>query len=206
VNNNGELIAPSRLDEVREEFADKIAHHIGNTAYFFLRDAVEKRCESEIEKMMVGALMSHPTEIDGSLLFSNGMWNYVFTGQWSDHISDVISKSFTKRGAFIFLQQGVGKYRADFVVVGIPADGIAAIPVVVECDGHDFHERTKEQAARDKKRDRFMTCEGYRVFRFSGSEIWKNPRACAEEVMDFLSAEMTKAVKAKAAGGPHETP
>ena len=26
--------------------------------------------------------------------------------------------------------------------------------VVVECDGHEFHERTKAQAARDRERDR----------------------------------------------------
>lgn len=43
--------------------------------------------------------------------------------------------------------------------------------VVVECDGHDYHERTKEQAARDRSRDRALTGLGWRVLRFTGREI-----------------------------------
>lgn len=55
--------------------------------------------------------------------------------------------------------------------------------LVVECDGHDFHEKTKEQAARDKKRDRDLAELGFRVLRFSGSEIYKEPRAAAAAVL-----------------------
>ena len=53
---------------------------------------------------------------------------------------------------------------------------------VVECDGHDFHERTKEQARRDRSRDRRLQDAGYRVFRFTGSEIYRDPLGCADEV------------------------
>ncbi|MGA4550599.1 DUF559 domain-containing protein [Methylorubrum aminovorans] len=53
---------------------------------------------------------------------------------------------------------------------------------VVECDGHDFHERTKEQAARDRSRDRRLQEAGFRVFRFTGSELYRDPYACALEV------------------------
>lgn len=69
-------------------------------------------------------------------------------------------------------------YRADFTVTM----GDMTKTLVIECDGHDFHERTKEQAARDRKRDRDMTGSGYRVIRFTGSEIWRNPWDCAFEV------------------------
>jgi very-short-patch-repair endonuclease len=55
---------------------------------------------------------------------------------------------------------------------------------VVELDGHAFHERTKEQAAKDKARDRWMTGAGYAVVRFTGSEVWANPFAVASEVAD----------------------
>ena len=58
-----------------------------------------------------------------------------------------------------------GEYRVDFLLryrVVLPKfeDGILVRDVesdkqmIVECDGHDFHERTKEQASRDKERDR----------------------------------------------------
>lgn len=53
---------------------------------------------------------------------------------------------------------------------------------VVECDGHDFHERTKEQARRDRSRDRRLQEHGFRVFRFTGSELYRDPYGCAQEV------------------------
>ncbi|KAA0117930.1 DUF559 domain-containing protein [Methylobacterium sp. P1-11] len=56
---------------------------------------------------------------------------------------------------------------------------------VVECDGHEFHERTKEQAQRDRSRDRRLQEAGYRVFRFTGSEIYRDPLGCAREVMNW---------------------
>ena len=54
--------------------------------------------------------------------------------------------------------------------------------LIVECDGHDFHERTKEQAARDRSRDRAAQIAGATVLRFTGSEIHADPLACARQV------------------------
>lgn len=54
--------------------------------------------------------------------------------------------------------------------------------IAIECDGHAFHEKTREQAARDKKRDRDLLSVGFPVMRFSGSEIFNNPCGCAEQV------------------------
>lgn len=55
---------------------------------------------------------------------------------------------------------------------------------VVECDGHEFHERTKEQAAKDRKRDRDLQDMGFKVYRFTGSELFANPFKCAEQVIE----------------------
>ena len=54
--------------------------------------------------------------------------------------------------------------------------------VAVECDGHDFHEKTKQQAARDKKRDRDLQKLGWRVLRFTGSEIHRDAKGCCDEI------------------------
>ena len=62
--------------------------------------------------------------------------------------------------------------------------------VVVEVDGHEFHERTKQQAQRDKSRDRALTAAGYTVVRFTGSEVWRNPVSCAEEVLRLYEAKL----------------
>lgn len=58
---------------------------------------------------------------------------------------------------------------------------------VIECDGHEFHEKSKSQAAKDKARERALTKEGRTVIRFSGSEIYKSPGACAMEVRDIIT-------------------
>jgi very-short-patch-repair endonuclease len=80
-------------------------------------------------------------------------------------------------------QAPVGHYRADFLLEIRPPAGDTK-RLVVELDGHAFHERTKEQAAKDKARDRWMTGAGYTVMRFTGSEVWANPFAVASEVAD----------------------
>jgi very-short-patch-repair endonuclease len=60
----------------------------------------------------------------------------------------------------------------------------------VECDGHDFHERTKEQAQRDKSRDRYLQANGWRVLRFTGSEIHRTPEKCADEIASIIQNDM----------------
>lgn len=75
-------------------------------------------------------------------------------------------------------------YRVDFLVdIWVPPlREERFVQIAVECDGHEFHEKTKEQAQRDKSRDRDLQAEGITVLRFTGSEIWLNPRSCADEV------------------------
>lgn len=76
------------------------------------------------------------------------------------------------------------RYRVDFLVRAIYKN--KTYNMVVECDGHNFHEKTKEQAARDKKRDRHLTLAGYIIIRFTGSEVWNNPGKCAQEALRVI--------------------
>lgn len=84
------------------------------------------------------------------------------------------------------MQAQVGKYRADFLIHMVDIED-APQKIVIECDGHDYHERTKEQAAHDRARDREMTAAGYHVFRFTGSEIHKNAGKCFDEITSLMS-------------------
>lgn len=83
-------------------------------------------------------------------------------------------------------QVSVLGYRADFVTAIVCQNTeqrrTCLHRIVVECDGHDYHERTKEQAARDKKRDREMQAAGYEVWRFTGSELHRNAVNCSRGV------------------------
>lgn len=90
------------------------------------------------------------------------------------------AKAFLEESIFpspiVCFQQGIPEtnYVVDFMLFMRGGKNI-----VVECDGHDFHERTKEQAEHDRKRDRRLTELGYTVLRFTGREIWRDPIACA---------------------------
>jgi very-short-patch-repair endonuclease len=84
-------------------------------------------------------------------------------------------------------QEQVGDYRADFLIRARFHDRPMQDLLVIECDGHQFHERTKEQAQRDRERDRKLQQMGLRVFRYTGSELWRDSAKCAAEVADYLS-------------------
>jgi len=95
--------------------------------------------------------------------------------------------------AFAEGQVQIAGWRVDFLIhypefsLGFDENGDPGLArLIVECDGHDFHERTKEQAARDRARDRLAQYEGLPVLRFTGSEIWNDPMAVAEEVLAFM--------------------
>lgn len=95
------------------------------------------------------------------------------------------------RGTGLKVEQQVpiGNYRADFLFTVVKKEGGKA-NIVIELDGHDFHERTKEQASRDKARDRWMAANGFEVLRFTGSEVWRNPFKCAAECADRVHQVM----------------
>jgi hypothetical protein len=65
--------------------------------------------------------------------------------------------------------------------------------LIVEVDGHDFHDRTKHQASYDRKRDRDLTLTGYRVIRFTGSDVYNNPLQCVEDI-DLQLNELARMV------------
>jgi hypothetical protein len=85
-----------------------------------------------------------------------------------------------------------GDYRVDLLVsmqsIEGPDDAITARSktAVVECDGFEFHDATKEQACCDRKRDRYLQSLGMPVLRFAGTEIWADVFACAGAILSFL--------------------
>ncbi len=119
-----------------------------------LADAA-KLCGSPIEQMFLDAFLA-----SGFML--NGL-RQAGTARWGPDI--------------LHQQHPVGPYRLDFALVGNGAK------VAIEADGHDFHERTKVQAQRDKSRDRFLVASGWRVLRFTGSEVFRDAKKCVDEVL-----------------------
>lgn len=88
-------------------------------------------------------------------------------------------------------------WRVDFLCqvedyrAAMGADGLYPIrSLIVECDGHDFHERTKKQAARDRMRDRWAQEKNYQIYRFTGSEIWNDPMTCAQQIFEWAARSL----------------
>ena len=154
-------LANEAADEAREKYL---------RGYRFMAP----RAESPIEQTMLAALMR---VMDANEDLVNGVhWccgPYVY-GEERQPFDAV----------FAYSQAIVLKYRVDFLFD--ICDAGARHCLVVECDGHDYHERTKEQAARDRSRDRRMIAAGINVMRFTGSEIWADPRKCADEVWRMI--------------------
>src|SRR5215469_3608 len=141
--------------------------------YPFLEDGFD-RCESPIEQIMLfGLLVTFAT---------------YFSETWSETADGFRFLTIGTRElghVILGLQVDLGRYRVDFL---LGAAGVAGNRrIVIECDGHDFHERTATQAQRDRSRDRWMQTEhGFIVLRFTGREIYGNTARCAGEIFDAL--------------------
>lgn len=67
--------------------------------------------------------------------------------------------------------------------------------LVVECDGHDFHQKTKKQVEHDNERELEIQMSGYDVVRFSGSQIYNNPFKCADDALSFGLKKFVEKIK-----------
>jgi len=92
-----------------------------------------------------------------------------------------------------------GKYRLDFMVDVFgyymnysntyPDERLMSSPdplVAVEIDGHEWHEKTKEQVTYHKQRERFLVSKGWRLFRYSGSEVYRDPDGCINDLSENI--------------------
>ncbi len=58
--------------------------------------------------------------------------------------------------------------------------------LAIECDGYEFHQKTKEQVQHDNEREYDLKMAGYEVLRFSGTQIYNNPLKCAEDTYNYI--------------------
>jgi very-short-patch-repair endonuclease len=132
-------------------------------------ERIQGLCESPIEELFLASVFS--ANID------NPDPVHIYAGPYS-------GTHGLFEGTHLWPQAKVGSYRLDFLFAHIDRNGRKL--VAVECDGHNFHERTKEQAARDKSRDRYLASQGITVLRFTGSEIYRDPICSWTETLNVL--------------------
>lgn len=163
------------IDRLCQQVADRAA---ARTLMAFENWSV---AESPIERLLLVGMFSLLDEKDWRYAPLNGC-EIATSGQASAlNVRNCVNNPGT---VLIEMQRRLLDWPADFV---LSCPSLSEKLVIVECDGHDFHERTKEQAARDRSRDRAAQAAGYMMLRYTGSEIYRDPLGCAESAIRALA-------------------
>lgn len=96
--------------------------------------------------------------------------------------------TFLGWGVHVTEQFQVDQYRVDFLVERVWFyDGAnRRDQVLVELDGHEFHDKDKRQRSYEKARDRHLARRGFKVLHYTGSDVLADPYKVAYEVMDTI--------------------
>ena len=85
------------------------------------------------------------------------------------------------------IKTGGKTYFADFSICLGP-NGV----LLIECDGHDYHHKSKQQVASDYERENALKLAGYDVIRFTGSQIYADPYKCVDTILDYIESKQRK--------------
>jgi Protein of unknown function (DUF559) len=88
------------------------------------------------------------------------------------------------------------KYRVDFLIPSKKA--------VIELYGYKHH-NTKEKITKDAERERYLQRLGYQIFRFTGTEVFKDVHKCVNEVLSLSKIQpLVKVTKAPSLESPSQ--
>lgn len=129
--------------------------------------------ESPIEQMVICGLMAVSAHSQ-----------FMFFAEYDSKLCKDLHFSHRPIGAvFCYPQMSISKYRADFVIHAVT--GEKDCPLVLELDGHQWHERSEQDRRKEKRRDRYMQSLGFRLARYTGSEAYGDPFEVAREALDL---------------------
>lgn len=108
--------------------------------------------------------------------------------------------------ASIHPQHPIDQYRADFMLNPLSYFVDSTCPLypqvlleqidkscarfVIEIDGFEWHDKTPEQAEKDKRRERHIVQCGYKVLRYAAREVLSDPMACIVDVSKLINKEL----------------
>lgn len=143
----------------------------------FTEEQEENGIDSPIEQLLYAAL------------------HFVLDREGLVHVSEnvVAPLDYWGSGCHIISQYEIGPYKIDFKVsyqtyIFIKGNAECRVNnVLVECDGHEFHDKNESQRRYEKKRDRFLVNQGYKIFHFIGKEIIDDPLSVASEILSSVT-------------------
>ncbi|KKW88326.1 DUF559 domain-containing protein [Lacticaseibacillus rhamnosus] len=146
------------------------------------------------KQLITGQVESTRSPIEAMFCIS---WNYQ-TVLFEEHFRRWLGANFLDLASQEKVEVDNQTFYIDFVARVMDynevGDVVSKASVFVELDGHDFHEKTKEQVEKDKIRERQISKFTDRVLRFSGREVYRNPDNCVREVIDALQDIYNKKV------------
>lgn len=74
----------------------------------------------------------------------------------------------------------VGKYRVDFL--------IPSKKIIVELYGYEYH-NSRDQFTKDRERERYLQNAGFKIYSFTGREIYQDVDKCVNEVLAFAGID-----------------
>lgn len=171
------------VDEAADAADQELVARSARVAKMLLRDLAEciemasRRCESPIEVLLLHALVVECGR--GGVRVEDGFTNHSWFSLCPSRTVIRVQPDLFKGGSAL-------RFRPDLMVIRKHRSRVSSA-VYVECDGHEWHDRTPEQALRDKSRDRSIYADtGVAVVRFTGREITRNAIECAREVHAIL--------------------
>ncbi|NYE07311.1 very-short-patch-repair endonuclease [Bacillus niacini] len=84
------------------------------------------------------------------------------------------------RGYAVTSQVPCGKYRIDLALIG-PR-------IAIECDGKAYHSSPKAKA-RDRRKDKCLTENGWKVLRFTGRQIMRDMGNVLQRIEEVMSIQ-----------------
>jgi len=178
----------NRLEELQRELKAEYLEEVEDRFDTQMEDVLDG-VQSPIEQLMAVAL---------AYSITSQLWHADIGNQNTFHAADNVDPLEVIKdnppqthGIDIWPQAPIGRYRADFLVRYAHWRG-GYVFGAIECDGHDHHDLTKEQAIRDRERDRFFQASGLLILRYTGKEIWRSPLKCATGALNLLERRADK--------------
>ncbi len=166
-----------------QKLAEQVAEFLLSEWEWQSEEAGQMIGDSKIEKLLFSALTIE-CEIGAS------EFNEVMLARSEEEVIRLMAERHPwSIRLVVWPQAPVENRRVDFLIYSQDWEAAPGVlrKLIVECDGHDFHERTKEQVARDRAKDRRAVMSGIDCFRFTGSEIWRDPWECAQQILEWAN-------------------
>lgn len=153
-------------DKVKEMFVDAIEKYVARHDFdsiFLLTEVIDfpMECKSPIEQILLYALQIIAMEMK--------WWDIKFSTQEKVKVNG-------------------HTYILDLY---FEEDAENPIKIAVECDGHAFHEKTKEQVAYRNQRDMELKSNGIDILHCSGSQIYKEPFGVAFDIINYVNRQIS---------------